>query len=121
MTRVILDKDVPVRMRDGVALATDIYRPDQDGTFPVILVRTPYNKSDPLLTNVIMFDPVRAAAHGYVVCVQDCRGRYASEGRFRPIHQEMDDGYDAVEWCATQPWSNGKVGMAGASYVGATQ
>lgn len=119
--RILVEKDVAVPMRDGVTLATDIYRPDADGRFPTILVRTPYNKADPLLTNVIMFDPVRAAAAGYVVCVQDVRGRYASEGKFRPIHQEIDDGYDAVEWCAAQPWSDGRVGMAGASYVGATQ
>jgi len=121
MERIVVEKDVAVPMRDGVALATDIYRPDREGLFPVILVRTPYNKADPLLTNVIMFDPVRAAAAGYVVGVQDVRGRYASEGRFRPIHQEVEDGYDAVEWAAAQPWSSGRVGMAGASYVGATQ
>jgi len=121
MERIVLEKDVAVPMRDGVNLATDIYRPDREGLFPVILVRTPYNKNDPLLTNVIMFDPVRAAAAGYAVCVQDVRGRYASEGKFRPIHQEVDDGYDAVEWAAAQPWSSGRVGMAGASYVGATQ
>lgn len=119
--RIVVEKDVAVPMRDGVSLATDVYRPDEEGRFPVILVRTPYNKSDPLLTNVIMFDPVRAAASGYAVCVQDCRGRYASEGKFRPIQQEIEDGYDAVEWCAQQPWSNERVGMAGASYVGATQ
>lgn len=118
---ILVEKDVAVTMRDGVALATDVYRPDAEGQFPVILVRTPYNKNDPFLTNVVMFDPVRAAAAGYVVCVQDCRGRYSSEGKFHPIHQEIDDGYDAVEWCARQPWSTGKVGMAGASYVGATQ
>ncbi len=121
MERIVVEKDVAVPMRDGVNLATDIYRPDREGLFPVILVRTPYNKNDPLLTNVIMFDPVRAAAAGYAVCVQDVRGRYASEGKFRPIHQEVDDGYDAVEWAAAQPWSSGRVGMAGASYVGATQ
>jgi len=121
MQRLIIEKDVMVCMRDGVRLATDIYLPDAEGKFPLILIRTPYDKSDPLLLNAVNFDPVRGAQAGYAVCVQDVRGRYASEGRFEPLHQEVEDGYDSVEWCATQPWSTGRVGMAGASYVGATQ
>ena len=64
---------------------------------------------------------MRAASHGYAVVIQDTRGRFASEGQFYPFLNEMDDGYDTVEWCASQPWSTGKVGMFGRSYVGATQ
>jgi putative CocE/NonD family hydrolase len=121
MPRLIIEKGIMVRMRDGVRLATDVYLPDDEGRFPVILVRTPYDKGDPLLLNAVNFDPVRGAQAGYAVCVQDVRGRYSSEGCFKPLHQEVEDGYDSVEWCAAQPWSTGRVGMAGASYVGATQ
>ena len=121
LLRITIEKDVLVRMRDGILLSSDIYRPSENDEWPVILVQTPYNKSDPYETNVVTFDPVRAATNGYIVCVQDVRGRYASQGKFHPIQQEVDDGYDAVQWCSNQQWSNGKIGMAGTSYAGATQ
>ena len=112
--------DVPVAMRDGVRLYADIYRPDTEEQVPVLLQRTPYNKA--LAANRVMsLDAVRAASHGYAVVVQDTRGRFASEGEFYPFLNEPEDGYDTVEWCAAQPWSTGKVGMYGRSYVGATQ
>jgi putative CocE/NonD family hydrolase len=112
--------DVPIPMRDGVRLYADIYRPDTEEKVPVLLQRTPYNKA--LAANRVMsLDAVRAASHGYAVVIQDTRGRFASEGEFYPFLNEPDDGYDTVEWCAAQPWSSGKVGMYGRSYVGATQ
>ncbi len=113
--KVLVQQNVPVRMRDGVILRADIYRPDASGKFPVLLERTPYNKATEVETGY------QDATHGYVVIIQDCRGRYASDGEWYPFKHEPDDGYDTVEWAAALPYSDGKVGMFGGSYVGATQ
>ena len=102
-------------MRDGVTLLADIYRPDVAGKFPVLLLRTPYDKQDE------RDDGIFFAQHGYVVVLQDVRGRYASAGEWYPFRHEAADGYDSVEWAAALPYSNGKVGMFGGSYEGATQ
>ena len=114
-----VETDVPVPMRDGITLYADIYRPDGPGPFPVILQRTPYDKTAPLSMNPL--DPLKSARNGYAAVIQDTRGRYSSEGEFYCFRDEINDGYDTVEWAASQPWSTGKVGMYGASYVGATQ
>jgi len=110
------ERDVPAKMRDGVTLRADIYRPDADGKFPVLLQRTPYNKSGWSMNFAYL-----AAARGYVVVIQDVRGRYTSEGDWYTFVHEAEDGYDTVEWAAALPYSDGKVGMFGGSYVGATQ
>jgi putative CocE/NonD family hydrolase len=115
-----IDKNVMVAMRDGIRLATDIYLPARQGhklsgEFPVIVYRTPYNK-DGLRRTGIYF-----ARHGYVVVAQDCRGRFASQGEFDLLRSDGRDGYDTIEWAGAQPWSNGKVGTAGASYEAWTQ
>ena len=117
---IVIEKDVPVPMRDGVVLYADVYRPAAAGRYPVILQRTPYDKS---LTSIgmLMLDVIRTAGEGYTVVIQDSRGRYTSEGKFYTFRDDVNDGYDTVEWCGVQPWSDGKVGMYGASYVGATQ
>jgi uncharacterized protein len=112
---VIVERDVPAKMRDGVVLHADIYRPKAEGRFPVLLTRTPYNKSKDDVENGPNF-----AARGYVVVIQDVRGRYTSEGEWYTFKHEPNDGFDAVEWAAALPYSNGKVGMYGGSYVGAT-
>ena len=111
---ITVEKDVPVAMRDGTVLRTDVYRQAGDGRFPVLLQRTPYNKD---LTGLapIQTDAFRAVRRGYAVVIQDCRGRYRSDGDFNPFLQEINDGYDAVEWCGAQPWSDGNVGMYGKS------
>jgi putative CocE/NonD family hydrolase len=114
---VIAQNGVPMKTRDGVTLYADIYRPRADGKFPVILMRTPYDKS----TSWAVSPAYQIVTHGYVVIVQDVRGRYTSEGEWYTFRHESDDGYDAVEWAAALPYSNGKVGMMGGSYVGATQ
>ncbi|MEK6646468.1 MAG: CocE/NonD family hydrolase [Candidatus Firestonebacteria bacterium] len=119
MTNVVIKKDVPIRMRDGVILYADIYSPEGEKC-PALLCRMPYNKSNPLISYPAL-DPIRAAREGYVVVIQDTRGRYASEGIFYPFSYEADDGYDTVEWVASQKWCNGKVGMYGVSYFGMTQ
>ena len=114
-----IETDVAVIMRDGVTLHADVYRPDGPGPFPVILERTPYDKSTP--GTMIMLDPIKAAKRGYAMVIQDTRGRYTSEGEFYCFRDDINDGYDTVEWAASQSWSTGKVGMCGTSYVGATQ
>ena len=104
-----------VAMRDGVNLATDVYRPDRPGKYPAILVRTPYKKDLSSLAYKYY------ARRGYVVAIQDCRGRFASEGAWEPFINEGRDGYDAIEWLASQPFCDAKVGMIGASYCGYVQ
>ena len=112
---VEVDRDVMIRMRDGAKLATDIYRPAGEGPWPVILLRTPYAKSMQELKARFY------ARRGYVFAAQDCRGRFASKGKWNPFFAEPADGYDTIEWLAAQPWSNGKVGMIGGSYLGWVQ
>ena len=109
-------------MRDGVRLATEVYLPAGDGPFPVVLQRTPYNRRSPGPGSDCDAAVGRYfAERGYATLNQDVRGRYRSEGEFDAMRQEAADGYDAVEWAAAQPWSNGNVGMIGGSYVGLTQ
>jgi hypothetical protein len=106
-------------MRDGVTLMSNVYRPAAGGPYPVLLARLPYGKDLPLGTSFL--DPVKAAGAGYIVVVQDVRGRYRSEGKFVPFVREYEDGYDTVEWAASHPKSNGSVGTYGLSYFGKTQ
>ena len=112
---VTVERNVAAKMRDGVTLRADIYRPRADGKFPVLLERTPYNK------DFGREFAMRGAERGYVMVIQDTRGRYASEGEFYTFKNESNDGYDTVEWAAALPYADGKVGMFGGSYVGATQ
>jgi putative CocE/NonD family hydrolase len=116
VSRLVIDKNVMMPTRDGVALATDIYRPDTEGRLPTLVQRTPYNKDLAGVTDI-----VRIANAGYAVVVQDVRGRFASAGQFQPFIHEAEDGADALAWTASQQWSTGAVGTIGASYVGATQ
>ncbi len=118
-TEVLVQQNVPAEMRDGTTLMSNVYRPTDDGVYPVLLTRTPYGKDQPY--DATYFDPVKAARSGYIVVVQDVRGRYASEGKFTPFVKEYEDGYDTVEWAAKLPGSDGQVGMFGLSYFGKTQ
>jgi putative CocE/NonD family hydrolase len=109
-----------VAMRDGVKLATDVYRPARNGVavagkFPALVTRSPYNKSGERRRGEFF------ARHGYVFVAQDTRGRYQSQGEPYPLVNEGRDGYDTIEWAAAQPWSNGKVGTTGASYLAMDQ
>jgi uncharacterized protein len=112
---VKFEGNVAIKMRDGVTLRADVYRPKADGKFPVLLERTCYDKYSNISTGL------RGASRGYVVVLEDVRGRWMSEGEWYPFKYDQQDGYDSVEWCAAQPYSNGKVAMIGGSYVGATQ
>lgn len=117
---VVVEKDVMVTMRDGVRLATDIYRPAVDGKpvtepLPVILTRLPYNKDGSKTIGNYY------AKNGYVFVAQDTRGRYKSEGDWHMLVDDGPDGVDCAAWIGKQPWSNAKIGMIGTSYVGGTQ
>ncbi|MDQ6653328.1 MAG: CocE/NonD family hydrolase [Acidobacteriota bacterium] len=112
---ITVTRNVEAKMRDGVTLRADVYRPKAEGRYPVLLMRIPYDKQ---WNSEFGY---RGAARGYVVIVQDVRGRFESEGEWYPFRYESQDGYDTVEWAAVLPYSNGKVGMFGGSYVGATQ
>jgi uncharacterized protein len=116
---IVVQSDVPAVMRDGATLMSNVYRPASGGPYPVLLTRLPYGKD--LSFSSTYFDPVKAARRGYLVVVQDVRGRYASEGEFTPFAHEFEDGHDSVEWAAKLPGSNGSVGMFGLSYFGKTQ
>ena len=116
-------KNIEITMRDGTILRHNMTRPDIDGKFPVLLERTPYNKEGGSENGV--GSPEFFAARGYVVIIQDVRGRFASDGDFYPFKDDGNgsnkDGYDTVEWLANQDWSTGKIGTIGGSYSGATQ
>ena len=114
--KILVEKNIEARMRDGVVLQADVYRPDTTERLPALLQRTPYSKNPGQDDNQFR----RLAARGYVVVVQDTRGRYMSDGVARP-HDEGEDGYDTVEWAATLPYVSGRVGTFGGSYSATTQ
>jgi putative CocE/NonD family hydrolase len=118
VTSYITEHNVAVPTHDGIVLRAEILRPTSEGRFPVLLYRTPYNKNE-ALADYTLFR--KAAERGYVVIVEDVRGRFASDGEFEPYRNEGLDGYDTIEWAARQPWSNGAVGTFGLSYPGAVQ
>jgi hypothetical protein len=107
---------VRVAMRDNIRLETNVFHPAGNGRFPTVLLRTPYGKGSELPAGYQSF-----INHGYAVVMQDVRGRYASGGVFDVLNQEGPDGYDTLNWIAAQPWSDGKVGMIGGSYLGIAQ
>lgn len=117
---VRIEFDLPVPMRDGTVLRADVYRPDGDGSFPVLLHRSPYGKRTPAGVGLII-DTLRAVERGYIVVHQDTRGRFASDGEWMPWQYERSDGFDTVSWAAALPNSSGEVGMFGGSYTGSTQ
>ena len=113
---VVIEENLRVPMRDGKTLAADVHRPDAEGKFPTVLIRTPYDRRNEALANGARF-----ARRGYAVVAQDVRGRFDSEGTFFPLIHEERDGSDTLDWIAEQPWSDGNVGMIGGSYVGWVQ
>ena len=115
--RITIEKDLRVPTRDGVELATDLYLPQSDGPVPTLLSRTPYDKEVAAIVNLPV-DVLRVVRAGYAVVVQDARGCGGSTGTWVPFRDEAADGEDAIAWIASQPWSDGTVGMFGQSYVG---
>jgi uncharacterized protein len=116
---VSVQRNLEMRTRDGVTLRSDVWRQAGGGPFPVLLMRTPYDKTQASTINYA--HPGWYAEQGYLVVLQDVRGCWASEGDFEPFAHEQLDGHDAIEWAASLPGANGRVGMYGGSYVGATQ
>jgi putative CocE/NonD family hydrolase len=114
-----LEHGLLVPMRDGTRLSLDLIRPELPQPLPVVLARTPYDKVLERSRREDFY--VSLAQRGYIVAVQDCRGRFNSDGAFFPYFDEIDDGYDTVEWIGAQEWCDGNVGMTGGSYVGQTQ
>ncbi|MFT5030290.1 MAG: putative CocE/NonD family hydrolase [Candidatus Binatia bacterium] len=112
----IFEKNVMLPMRDGTQLAANIFRPKGEGKFPAILIRTPYGKGDKNHGQARAY-----ASQGYVMVVQDCRGRGDSKGEWDPFRYDVEDGFDTQEWVGAQPWCNGSIGTTGGSYVGWTQ
>ena len=120
INKLKFESSIPTTMRDGTTLYADLFRPDDQKAYPVLLTRTPYDRTTP----VRLLDVGRCnqgGRSGYAVVVQDCRGRFQSEGEWHPFVNEANDGYDTIEWIAGQDWCDGNVGMFGGSYVGATQ
>lgn len=116
--QVVVEKDVPIVMRDGARLYANVYRPQAEDKFPVIVIRLPYGKDEYYCTMPAIGQ--FWAKKGYAAVVQDVRGKFTSEGKFDPFVNEVADGYDTVAWAAQQPWSNGNVGVMGESYYGYT-
>jgi putative CocE/NonD family hydrolase len=120
-TSVLVEFDVPARMRDGVILRADVYRPAGGGPWPTLVVRTPYNKGGAADNVWNGFSPTEVARSGFMMVIQDVRGRYASDGDWEPLRPEGEDGADTIAWAAELAGSNGRVGMVGGSYCGHTQ
>lgn len=129
-SEIAVERDLMVRARDGVELATDVYRPMHGGPYPVLLERTPYDKSAPSRserTAAVAAPRSRGEVaayfvrHGYAVVYQDCRGRYKSGGRFTKYLSEAEDGCDTLAWLMRQPWCNGRIGTFGLSYAAHAQ
>jgi putative CocE/NonD family hydrolase len=119
LSSIRVNKNIPMKMRDGVVLRADIFRPDDNERHPAVLIRTPYNKT--ISRDTDFLNLIDAVSAGYVVVTQDTRGRFASEGEWRFSERsvvEGPDGFDSVEWVAVQPWCGGNVGMTGVSYNG---
>jgi putative CocE/NonD family hydrolase len=116
---IIAEQNVAITMRDGVTLRANLFRPAPGGPVPALVLRIPYNKD--AAQTYVYAHPAWYARHGYAVLVQDSRGRYASEGEFYPLRLDGEDGHDTIEWCAAQPWCDGRVGSYGFSIPGINQ
>ncbi|HEY2684406.1 MAG TPA: CocE/NonD family hydrolase [Steroidobacteraceae bacterium] len=112
----VQELNVMIPMRDGVKLATDVYRPSSGGKFATVLMRTPYNKTVRAEAFAAYF-----VSRGYAVVVQDVRGRYKSQGHWRPLYDDGNDGFDTTQWIGHQSWSDESIGTVGTSYEGGTQ
>ena len=120
VARILLEKDVVVPLRDGTRTLGDLYRPADGPPVPALVTRNPYDKEVELRAVAPLPTPAKLAERGYAVLTTDVRGRFGSEGTFTPFQDEGPDGYDTIEWTASQPWCDGNVGIYGPSYLGVT-
>jgi hypothetical protein len=117
---VRIERDVLVRMRDGVQLATDVYLPEGDGPFPTLLTRIRGSRSSAFIVGVLMLNPLSSVERGYAVVVQEVRGRAGSEAAWHPFVHELADGEDCLDWLVAQPWCDGRVATYGTAYSAST-
>lgn len=119
-SRILIEKDVVIPLRDGTRTVGDLYRPADGTPVPALVMRNPYDREVELRAVDPLPTPSKLTERGYAVLITDVRGRFASEGTFTPFVDEGRDGYDTVEWVAAQPWCDGRVGVYGPSYLGVT-
>jgi putative CocE/NonD family hydrolase len=117
---VRIERHVPVEMRDGVRLATDVYLPEGEGPFPTLVTRIRGARSSGFIVGVLILNPLEAVERGYAVVVQEVRGRAGSEAAWHPFVHELDDGADCLEWVLAQPWCDGRIGAYGTAYSAST-
>jgi len=117
---VVVERDLMVAARDGVALATDVYRPDGDAPAPTLVFRVRGSRSSAFITGLLMLNPLEAVRRGYAVVIQEVRGRAGSEARWHPFVHERADGEDCLEWVLAQPWCDGRLGSYGTAYSAET-
>ena len=120
VSRILIEKDVPIPLRDGTRTSGDLYRPADGSPVPALVTRNPYDKEVELRAVGTLPSPGKLAERGYAVVSTDTRGRFGSAGTFTPFQDEGPDGYDTIEWTAAQPWCDGNVGIYGPSYLGVT-
>lgn len=117
---VFVERDLHVAARDGIQLATDVYRPQGDGPFPTLVFRVRGSRSAAFITGVLIVNPLEAVRRGYAVVIQEVRGRSGSQSRWHPFVHERDDGEDCLEWVLAQPWCDGRLGSYGTAYSAVT-
>lgn len=122
-SHVIIDRALPVRTRDDVVLATDVYRPDRPGPFPTLIYRVRGGRSSAFIAGVLLLNPLEAVDRGYAVVIQEVRGRAGSNDKWHPFVRERDDSEDCLNWVVAQSWCDGRIGAYGTAYsaVGAMQ
>ena len=108
--RITIDRAIPVTTRDGVLLATDVYRPDAPGPFPTLVYRVRGGRSSAFIAGVLLLNPLDAVERGYAVVIQEVRGRAGSQDRWHPFVHERDDSEDCLDWVVAQPWCDGRTG-----------
>ena len=116
----IVERDLLMSARDGVVLATDVYRPEGDGPFPTLIYRVRGSRSAAFITGLLMVNPLEAVRRGYAVVIQEVRGRAGSEARWHPFVHERSDGEDCLNWVLAQPWCDGRLGSYGTAYSAET-
>ncbi|MGH2882089.1 MAG: CocE/NonD family hydrolase, partial [Solirubrobacteraceae bacterium] len=117
---VVVERDLHVAARDGIQLATDVYRPQGDGPFPTLVFRVRGSRSAAFITGVLIVNPLEAVRRGYAVVIQEVRGRSGSQAHWHPFVHEREDGEDCLEWVLAQPWCDGRLGSYGTAYSAVT-
>lgn len=119
-SRLLVERDQSIRMRDGVALAADVYLPDQRGSHPTLIYRVRGSRSAAFISGLLMVNPMEAVRRGYAVLIQEVRGRAGSEARWHPFVHEREDGEDTLEWTLAQSWCDGRLATYGTAYSAQT-